>query len=83
VAGAKNLSLAELPKKLASLEKSDWHLICLGGYRSSMAASLLLKEGFTDIVCTEGGTDAWKSEGLPLTVESQSVACTSPKSSCS
>lgn len=83
VAGARNISLAELPKKLASLEKNDWHLICLGGYRSSMAASLLLKEGFTDIVSTEGGTAAWKSEGLPLTVESQSVACTSPKSSCS
>ena len=40
---------------------------CAGGYRSSIAASLLQKLGFTQISELAGGIAAWEAAGLPLT----------------
>jgi len=37
---------------------------CKGGYRSSIAASLLRRAGFRDIANLIGGFDAWKTSGL-------------------
>jgi rhodanese-related sulfurtransferase len=39
---------------------------CKGGYRSAIAASLLLRAGFRQIVNVAGGFDAWKAAGLPV-----------------
>jgi len=41
---------------------------CKGGYRSSIAASLLRRAGFRDIANLTGGFDAWKTAGLPYVV---------------
>ena len=41
-------------------------VFCAGGYRSSMAASLLQREGFTNVSELAGGIAAWEAAGLPL-----------------
>jgi hydroxyacylglutathione hydrolase len=39
---------------------------CKGGYRSSIATSILQRAGFRDIANVIGGFDAWKAAGLPV-----------------
>jgi len=41
-------------------------VICAGGYRSSAAASLLEKHGFTNLINVMGGTSAWVNAGYPV-----------------
>ena len=52
--------LAELPKNRPLL------VFCAGGYRSSIAASLLQRHGFTDVTEIAGGFAAWETAGLPV-----------------
>ena len=40
-------------------------VLCAGGYRSSIAASLLMREGFTRVSELAGGIAAWDAAGLP------------------
>ena len=42
---------------------------CKGGYRSSIAANLLLRAGFTQVLDLLGGFDAWQLCKLPYTRE--------------
>jgi glyoxylase-like metal-dependent hydrolase (beta-lactamase superfamily II)/rhodanese-related sulfurtransferase len=46
---------------------------CAGGYRSSMAASLLQRDGFTNVSELAGGIAAWEAAGLPVSGSSQSM----------
>ncbi|MEI7838086.1 MAG: rhodanese-like domain-containing protein, partial [Planctomycetota bacterium] len=39
--------------------------VCNSAYRSSMGASVLLKQGFKDVFNMEGGSEAWIAAGLP------------------
>jgi glyoxylase-like metal-dependent hydrolase (beta-lactamase superfamily II)/rhodanese-related sulfurtransferase len=39
---------------------------CKGGYRSSIASSLLLRAGFRQVMNVTGGFDAWKAANLPV-----------------
>jgi rhodanese-related sulfurtransferase len=39
---------------------------CAGGYRSSIAASLLEQRGFTRVSELAGGIAAWEAAGFPL-----------------
>jgi glyoxylase-like metal-dependent hydrolase (beta-lactamase superfamily II)/rhodanese-related sulfurtransferase len=39
--------------------------VCNSAYRSSMGASVLLKQGFRDVLNMEGGSEAWIAAGLP------------------
>jgi len=41
-------------------------VFCAGGYRSSIAASLLQRAGFTNVSELAGGFTAWESAGLPV-----------------
>ncbi|MDI9578313.1 MAG: rhodanese-like domain-containing protein, partial [Thermoproteota archaeon] len=41
-------------------------VICKTGNRSSFGASILLREGFSQVYNILGGTDAWKKDGFPL-----------------
>ena len=41
-------------------------LYCAGGYRSSIAASLLERQGFNKISELAGGLAAWETASLPL-----------------
>jgi hydroxyacylglutathione hydrolase len=47
-------------------------VFCAGGYRSSMAASLLQREGFANVSELAGGIAAWEAAGLPLNGSGQS-----------
>jgi len=40
-------------------------VICGSGYRSSVAASLLMNQGFTNLVNVSGGMNAWNEAKLP------------------
>jgi glyoxylase-like metal-dependent hydrolase (beta-lactamase superfamily II)/rhodanese-related sulfurtransferase len=46
---------------------------CAGGYRSSIAASLLQRDGFTNVSELAGGVAAWEAAGLPLNGSGQST----------
>jgi len=41
-------------------------VFCAGGYRSSIAASLLQRDGFTNVSEIAGGLTAWEAASLPL-----------------
>jgi glyoxylase-like metal-dependent hydrolase (beta-lactamase superfamily II)/rhodanese-related sulfurtransferase len=66
---ALNAPLASLDKSLGPLplEKNKrTAVICAGGYRSSAAASLLQKRGFSNLINVSGGTGAWVNAGYPV-----------------
>jgi len=66
---ALNAPLASLEKSLGSLTLEKDKLtavICAGGYRSSAAASLLQKQGFSNLINVVGGTGAWVNAGYPV-----------------
>ena len=66
---ALNAPLASLDKSLGPLPLQKDKLtavICAGGYRSSAAASLLQKQGFSKLINVAGGTGAWVNAGYPV-----------------
>jgi hydroxyacylglutathione hydrolase len=67
IAGSLNIPLGNLSEKLVSLPKDRPILLyCAGGYRSSIAASLLQRADFSPIAEIAGGLAAWESARLPL-----------------
>ena len=67
IAGSVSIPLNRLPHQLGDLPRDRPLLVhCAGGYRSSVAASLLQKAGFTQVNEIAGGLAAWESAGLPL-----------------
>jgi hydroxyacylglutathione hydrolase len=64
-----NAPLATLGRVAAQLpfeKNKPTAVICAGGYRSSTAASLLEKFGFTKLLNVSGGTGAWINAGYPV-----------------
>ena len=41
-------------------------LYCGGGYRSALAADMLQKIGYTNVISMDGGWKAWKDSGAPI-----------------
>jgi rhodanese-related sulfurtransferase len=69
VPGAGNLPLADLERQAAALpgpRDAATVVICLSGYRSSAATSLLARMGFSDLYNVVGGTTAWVSAKYPV-----------------
>jgi rhodanese-related sulfurtransferase len=63
-----HIPLQRLVEDTRSMPKDAPLLVhCAGGYRSSIAASLLQREGFTNVMELAGGLAAWESSGNPLT----------------
>jgi hydroxyacylglutathione hydrolase len=59
--------LDKLRKSVEDLDRNrPTAAYCKGGYRSSIATSILRQEGFTDVANIVGGYDAWKACGLPV-----------------
>ena len=57
----KNIPLQGLHAKLNQLDKSkEVVVICQGGMRSSKAAALLKKSGFSNVLNVRGGMSAWR-----------------------
>ena len=64
IPGARPMSLASLLDGLDELDRNAPTVVyCAGGYRSSIAASLLRSHGFTDVSDLIGGYTAWSTKG--------------------
>jgi len=62
---ARHLPLNDLPTRASELDRSaPVTAICAGGYRSSIATSLLEQQGFRKITNVVGGMSAWESAKL-------------------
>jgi rhodanese-related sulfurtransferase len=67
IAGSIRIPLALLQESAGALDRGRLLVThCKGGYRSSIATSLLRRAGFHDIANLTGGFDAWKASGLPV-----------------
>ncbi|MGH9718820.1 MAG: MBL fold metallo-hydrolase [Bryobacteraceae bacterium] len=60
------IPLGKLKSRAAELDREKRLVVhCKGGYRSSIATSILRRAGFRDMANLIGGFDAWKAAGLP------------------
>ncbi|TXI60387.1 MBL fold metallo-hydrolase [Mycolicibacterium mageritense] len=60
IPGAVNVPVGQLPERVAELDPTRPTVVyCAGGYRSSVAASVLRQRGFTDVSDILGGYAAW------------------------
>jgi hydroxyacylglutathione hydrolase len=67
IAGSVGIPLTHLGDRLSELPVNRPVLVyCAGGYRSSIAASLLQCHGFTQVSEISGGIAAWEAGKLPL-----------------
>jgi glyoxylase-like metal-dependent hydrolase (beta-lactamase superfamily II)/rhodanese-related sulfurtransferase len=65
--GSLSVPLNRLAEHLSSLPKDRPLLVyCAGGYRSSVAASLLQRSGFPSVAEIAGGFAAWEAANLPV-----------------
>ncbi|MFM9035515.1 MAG: rhodanese-like domain-containing protein [Mycobacterium sp.] len=62
IAHAVNIPVGQLPDRIAELDpRKPTVVYCAGGYRSSVAASLLRQRGFADVSDVLGGYNAWEA----------------------
>jgi len=67
---AHHIQLAELPNLINQIPRDKpIATLCGGGFRASIAASLLQKEGFSHMENVKGGMQAWQKAGLPTIKE--------------
>ncbi|WP_278377798.1 MBL fold metallo-hydrolase [Stutzerimonas kunmingensis] len=67
VPGARHAFVAHLPEGLEQLDKDRTvAAYCGSGYRASIAASILKREGFRDVVNVPGSWLAWQKHDLPV-----------------
>jgi hydroxyacylglutathione hydrolase len=67
VGGSVSIPLNHLNERSQELPKDRPLLVyCAGGYRSSIAASLLQRQGFTRVSEIAGGIAAWETAKLPV-----------------
>jgi rhodanese-related sulfurtransferase/glyoxylase-like metal-dependent hydrolase (beta-lactamase superfamily II) len=65
--GSRNVPLSRLRDQLHEIPRDHPIVVhCAGGYRSSIAASLLQQQGITRIVEMTGGLAAWDAASLPV-----------------
>jgi hydroxyacylglutathione hydrolase len=66
VEGARHIPMRQVAARLAELPRDRRIAVtCAGGVRSSLVASMLLAQGFTDLVNLWGGMTGWVQAGLP------------------
>lgn len=64
---AEHLYVPELPEGLHRLDRErPVAVYCGSGYRASLAASVLEREGFREVRNVPGSMSAWKAAGYPL-----------------
>ena len=67
IAGSLSLPLNHLQQRFAEVPAGKALLVyCAGGYRSSIAASLLQREGLGPVSEIAGGIAAWEAAELPV-----------------
>lgn len=76
IEGAKHIHAGLLQKNLASLNRQKpVAVVCGTGYRASIAGSILLREGFSNVTNVLGGMTAWKAAELPTVCEGTGAKC--------
>lgn len=66
IPGSRHVPLADLPGAVSDLpHTTPLVTVCAGGYRASIASSLLERAGFTSVGSLAGGLAAWRDAGLP------------------
>lgn len=64
---SKNLSLQDLTNNLNSLDKNKTYFVhCAGGYRSTIASSIMRKHGIKNLIDVHGGFGAIKTTRLKI-----------------
>lgn len=62
--GSLRIPLGELMKRTTELDRRKAMVVhCKGGYRSSIATSILQRDGFAEVMNLTGGFDAWRAAG--------------------
>lgn len=70
IASATSAPLARLRETLPNLDsKRTIAVYCKGGYRSTIACSLLEANGFESVLNVLGGFDSWSASHLPITLD--------------
>ncbi len=68
VVGATNFPLDYVNKNMNKLDRQqEYHLHCLGGYRSMIMASILKSRGFENVIDIQGGWRAIEKADVPKT----------------
>ena len=64
---ATHIYLGDLEERVASSKRDEPLVVhCATGTRASIAASLLMARGFSDVTLLSGGYDGWRKSGLPV-----------------
>jgi hydroxyacylglutathione hydrolase len=72
IPGSVNIPLGHLQERIAEIPRDRRVAVhCAGGYRSSIAASILHLNGITNLIELAGGLAAWDSVQLPVVAESE------------
>jgi hydroxyacylglutathione hydrolase len=67
IPGSQHVMLGDLPNAMGRMKKTQRTItVCGTGYRSSIAASLLAREGFRNVSSMDGGMSAWTHRGLQV-----------------
>ena len=67
IAGSVSIPCQQLPDRLAQIPRDRPLLVyCAGGYRSSLAASLMQRAGVAQVSEIAGGLAAWEAAHLPV-----------------
>lgn len=80
ITGARHIPLGYLPDRLAEVPQNEPVVVqCASGYRSQIAASVLRRQGFANVLNLVDGTDIWATwlpteTGLSLSHEAAVVA---------
>jgi hydroxyacylglutathione hydrolase len=75
--GSINLPLSQLKQRLDKVPHDRRIAVhCAGGYRSSIATSLLSHRGITNVIELAGGITAWEAANLPVATSQTTPAST-------
>lgn len=67
IPGAQHIHITQIPKHLQEIPQDKTiHIFCGSGMRSMIAASLLQRNGWKDLVVILGGMEGWKSIKCPV-----------------
>ncbi len=68
--GSVNIPLNHLQERIGEIPPGRRVAVhCAGGYRSSIAASILHQHGLTNLIEMAGGLAAWEAAQLPLVLQ--------------
>jgi hydroxyacylglutathione hydrolase len=70
LSGARHIPMREVAARIDEVPRDRTVAItCAGGARSSLVGSMLLAQGFTDLLNVWGGMTGWAQAGLPTRVD--------------